>query len=162
MVPYTLHIVSLKFSDVPYLEFWAPLKENESFLDDSITFPRTAKSEDDLVPYLVKELFFWKGDHVSYLNILMKYCKSVAVINKQKAEDAISTTTSKQSVVRSALMKELSTERTKSFANMVDADYKQEMVDVYSDWIEPRSFLLAPSKMNVYYEYLMKKCCHLM
>ena len=93
----------------------------------------------------------------------MKYYKSVAVINKQKAEDAISTEKSEQSVVRPALMKDLSTEHTKSFANTVDADYKREMVDVYSDWIEPRSFLLAPSRMNDYYKYLMKHfpCIHL-
>ena len=71
----------------------------------------------------------------------MKYYKSVAEINKLKAEDsisivtdhAISITKSEQSVVRSALMKEFSTKHTKSFANMVDADYNQEMVEINSD-----------------------------
>ena len=125
---------------------------DDSFLDESIKFPR-ALSEEGLQPYLLEKLNASSGDSITYVEILMKFYRQSLTIKNASAPKLTSIVDSgeilpEEKVVMRA---ELTRDKLESFRNMVNRDYASTMKECVGFTI-PTTNLITSDRQKEYYE----------
>lgn len=156
--------VFIQFKMMPYLEFFVQRQPEEPYLNKSIGFPRSS-NDDKMKAALVTELNAAKGDAATYVEVLMKFYQA-GYTQLQKnphpkktanSSNDSATTLQPGDIKATELMDELSEERLRVFANTIDKEYEDAMIDASSDWGRVTSYLISPEKTKHYYDEIRRK-----
>ena len=146
----------LRFATLPYVEVYVSRKQEDPYLDSSIgNFPRS-NNEDTILTALKAQLNATNGDMAATVQVMMGYYHHSFTQLKRQQPQPIDGT----KILHELISKELTSEKLERFAVMIDNDYRERMLELYSDFSEATPFLISEERHLHYYNELKSTFPH--
>eukprot|EP00984_Skeletonema_dohrnii_P009331 scaffold3571_cov78-Skeletonema_dohrnii-CCMP3373.AAC.3 len=150
----------LRYATLPYVEVYVARRQEDPYLDNYIgKFPRS-NNEDTMLTALKGQLHATNGDMAATVQVMMGYYHHSYTQMKQQQrqqqqrqqQQPIDDT----KIFHELISKELTSEELVRFASMIDNDYRERMLDLYSDFSEATPYLISEEQHRQYHNQLKR------